>query len=85
MRVEFVHIEDGDYLHTFKLFHIEIDGTEYCVAEERLNDFIEQQIEEECYSLVEEIDDRYEYYVPQEIADTQNENEIIKSIKDVIQ
>jgi hypothetical protein len=84
MQVELVKIDEGDYIHTFKLFHIEIYGKEYCVAEERLDNYIIEQIEDGHYHFVEEIDDRYSYVVPQEIADTEIENEIIESIKSII-
>ena len=84
MQIELVKIINGDIVFIFRLFHIKIDNKNYCVAEERLNTFIEQQIENNHYHIVENIDDRYNYFVLQEIADTENEEYILQSIKEVL-
>lgn len=54
------------------------------VAEERLNDKIEQLIEQDRYQEVKKIDDMYGYWVPQEIADDECEFEIVDSIESVM-
>lgn len=54
------------------------------VAEERLNQYIEECIEEGLYHEVRDIDELYNYYVPQEIADTLDENEIRNSVEDAM-
>ena len=54
------------------------------VAEERLNDKIEQLIEQDRYQEVKKIDDMYGYWVPQEIADDECVFEIVDSIESVM-
>jgi hypothetical protein len=68
----------------FKLFHILIEDAPYCVAEERLESHIKKCIESNKYHLVESIDERYGYYIPQEIADTNDEEKIKESLCDVL-
>lgn len=71
--------------HIFKLFEISIGHQVLIVAEERLNQYIEKCIENNEYvDEIVDIDSLYSYYIPQEIADTLNEEEIVASIKDVI-
>lgn len=53
------------------------------VAEEALNSKIEQYIEKEQYHKVSHIDNMYNYYVPQDIADDETEFEIVDSIESV--
>lgn len=79
--IEYISVNDTEY----RLFHLTIDGKEYCCAEEKLDKFIEKCIENNQYHNVSYIDERYEYVVPQEIADTENDEEIIESIADVIE
>ena len=68
----------------FRLFELEIRGKVETVAEERLNQYIEECIEEGLYHEVRDIDELYNYYVPQEIADTLDENEIRNSVEDAM-
>lgn len=81
MTIEYVSVNDFEY----RLFHLTINGKVYCCAEEKLDNFIEECIENNQYHFVSHIDERYEYVVPQEIADTENDEEIIESIADVIE
>ena len=69
---------------TFKLFKLQICGKEQIVAEEKLNKYIEKCIDNGMYdNEVQMADFMYNYYVPQEIAKTLNEDDIRKSIEDV--
>lgn len=68
----------------FVLFELEVFGDVVSVAEERLNTYIEEQIEKDRYHKVSHVDETYAYYVPQEIADTNNEDEIRMSVEDAI-
>lgn len=68
----------------FRLFELEIRGKMETVAEERLNQYIEECIEAGLYHEVRDIDELYNYYVPQEIADTLDENEIRNSVEDAM-
>lgn len=68
----------------FKLFELSICGKEIIVAEEKLNVYIEKCIDNGEYdNEVQNLDLMFGYYVPQEIADTLNEDKIKKSIEDV--
>lgn len=69
---------------TFRMFNLEIKGTMMNIAEENLEQFIQDCIENEQYHKVRHIDEQYGYYVPQEVADTENEDDIRESIEDVI-
>ena len=69
---------------TFKLFKLQICGKEEIVAEEKLDKYIVKCFDNGMYdNEVKEVDIMYNYYVPQEIAKTLNENDIRKSIEDV--
>lgn len=73
----------------FRMFKITVfKGTEneqeILVAEEALNTTIEKLIENERYHEVKDIDRKYCYYVPQEIADDEIEFEIVDSIESVM-
>ena len=70
--------------NTYRLFELNINGKLICVAEEKLEDFIQSCIDNEKYHFVENIDEMYEIYIPQEIADTENEKDIILSVLDII-
>ena len=74
-------IEISIHNRKFRLFELEIRGKTETVAEERLNQYIEECIEEGLYHEVRDIDELYNYYVPQEIADTLDENEIRNSVE----
>ena len=54
------------------------------VADERLNRRIEQAINQEQYHKVQNIDDLFGYWVPQDIANDEIETEIIDSIESVM-
>jgi hypothetical protein len=69
---------------TYRLFHITINGTDYCVAEEELDRHIMQCIDNDQYHLVQGIDERFAYVVPQEIADTEDVYCISKSVADIL-
>ena len=79
MRIEKTTINGRE----FRLFYVTIEDREICVAEERLNTFIEECIFCDKYHFVENIDNMYEYYIPQDIADGENEQEILISIKSI--
>jgi hypothetical protein len=69
---------------TYRLFHITIYGQEVCVAEEKLEKHIQNCLDNDTYHSVEWIDNKYGYYVSQDIADTENEESIKKSVIDII-
>lgn len=69
---------------TFRMFYLKIKGEYMNVAEEALDDYILEQVENEQYDKVKHIDEQYGYYVPQEVADTENEDDIRESIEDEI-
>lgn len=69
---------------TYRLFYITINGTDYCVAEEKLDRHITQCIGNNLYDLVQGIDERFAYVVPQEIADTEDVYCISKSIAEIL-
>ena len=68
----------------YRLFYITINGTDYCVAEEELDRHIMQCIDNNSYDLVQSIDERFAYVVPQEIADTEDVYCISKSIAEIL-
>lgn len=70
--------------HEFRMFRVLINDESFLVAEEKLENYIQQMIEQERYHEVENIDTMYAIYIPQEVADTENEVEIIKSVIDVL-
>lgn len=69
---------------TYRLFHICIGNERICVAEEKLEKHIKECIDNKVYDMIVGIDDRYAYYVPQDIADTENEEEIVESVVDAM-
>lgn len=73
----------------FRLFEIVVfKGTRnertVLVAEERLDKKIESMIKKGQYHHVKDIDDKYNYWVPQDIADDECEFEIVDSIESVM-
>lgn len=73
----------------FRLFEIIVfKGTRnertVLVAEEKLDKKIESMIKKGQYHHVKEIDDKYNYWVPQDIADDECEFEIVDSIESVM-
>lgn len=69
---------------TYRLFHITIDNRQFCVAEEELDRHITQCIDNNSYDLVQGIDERFAYVVPQKIADTEDVYFISKSVADIL-
>lgn len=80
MEIESVSLMGKNY----RLFHLNINGNPVCVAEEKLENLIQDCIEKDLYHLVQYVDERYGYYVSQDIADTENEESIKKSVIDII-
>lgn len=70
--------------HEFRLFHVFINNETYIVAEEKLENYIQEMIENDHYHFVQHIDELYAMYIPQNVADTENEKNIIQSISDVL-
>lgn len=70
--------------HEFRMFRVLINNESFLVAEEKLENYIQQMIENDRYHIVQHIDEMYAIYIPQEVADTENEVEIIKSVIDVL-
>lgn len=70
--------------HEFRMFRVLINNESFLVAEGKLEEYIQEMIEQERYHEVENIDTMYAIYIPQEVADTENEVEIIKSVIDVL-
>lgn len=69
---------------TFRMFELVIAGSVMKVAEEKLDEYILEQIATEQYHKVRHIDEQYGYVVDQEIANTENEQEIRESIEDIM-
>lgn len=70
--------------NTYRMFRITIKGKNYCVAEEKLEEHITDCIEKNLYHLVQGIDESFGYYVPQDVADTEDVLVITRSMEDVI-
>ena len=85
MRKITVKIREEDYfLFEITVFKDTPNQKTILVAEERLEERIRKAIEQEDHQSVKDIDEMYEYYVPQEIADDGQEWEIIDSIESVM-
>lgn len=85
MRKITVKIREEDYyLFEITVFKDTPNQKTILVAEERLEERIRKAIEQEDDQSVKDIDGMYEYYVPQEIADDEQEWEIIDSIESVM-
>jgi hypothetical protein len=69
---------------TYRLFYITIGNRQICVAEERLDSHITQCIDNNSYDLVQSIDEKFAYVVPQEIADTEDEYYITQSVANLL-
>ena len=69
---------------TYRLFYITIGNRQFCVAEEELDRHIMQCVDNDQYHLVQGIDERFAYVVPQEIADTEDVYCISKSVADIL-
>lgn len=81
MEKEIITLDGVDY----KVFYITIKGKEICVAEEKLNDYILECIDNNTYTnRIIAVDEMFGYVVPQEFADSENEEDIVKSITDII-
>ena len=70
--------------YEFRMFYIVINNESFIVAEEKLENYIQEMIENDRYHFVQHIDEMYAIYVPQEVADTENEENIIQSVSDVL-
>lgn len=70
--------------HEFRMFHIVVSNENLIVAEEKLENYIQEMIEQERYHEVEYIDTMYAIYIPQDVADSENEKNIIQSVSDVL-
>jgi hypothetical protein len=80
MEIQKIKLND----ETYRLFHISIDDKHLCVAEEKLEKYIQNCIEDDTYHKVEWVDELYGYYVDQTIADAEDEEKIIQSIIDIV-
>lgn len=70
--------------HEFRMFRVLINNESFLVAEEKLEEYIQEMIENDRYHFVQHIDEMYAMYIPQEIADTENGENIIQSVSDVL-
>lgn len=68
----------------YRLFDITLhNGKSLVVAEEALEMHIQRMIEMEQYHKVRRVDEMYGYWIPQEVADGECEEDIVESIEDV--
>ena len=80
MQIEKIMLEGNE----FRLFHVVINNETYVVGEEKLEKYIQQMIANDRYHFVQHVDEMYGMYIPQEVADTENEESIIQSVSDVL-
>lgn len=80
MEIERIFL-NGVYYH---LFHININGKHLCVAEEKLERFIQYCINIDAYDSVQWVDELYGYYVDQDIADTADEEKIKQFVLNIL-
>lgn len=65
----------------FKMFHMDINGESVSAAEEKLNEYIEKCLDNGNYTPeVESFDTMYGYYVPQDIVDNGDDEDIYNSV-----
>jgi len=69
---------------TFRMFNLEIKGTMMNIAEENLDQFVQDCIENDQYYKVQHIDEQYPFVVDQCIADLEDEEEIREEIESII-
>lgn len=69
---------------TFRMFNLEIKGVPMNIAEENLDQYIENCIENERYHKVQHIDETYPFVVAQCIADLEDEDLIREEIEAII-
>lgn len=69
---------------TFRMFNLEIKGVSMNIAEENLDQYIQDCIENERYHKVQHIDEQYAFVVAQCIADLEDEDEIREEIEFII-
>ena len=58
-----------------------------CIAEEKFEKYVQETLESNKYYKIKglkELDETYGYYVPQSIANTENEEEIAYSIEEIL-
>ena len=69
---------------TFRMFNLEIKGVFMNIAEENLDQYIQDCIENDQYHKVSHIDEQYPFVVAQCIADLEDEDEIREEIEAII-
>ena len=69
---------------TFRMFNLEIKGVFMNIAEENLDQYIQDCIEQDQYHKVSHIDEQYPFVVAQCIADLEDEDLIRDEIEDII-
>ena len=69
---------------TFRMFKLVIKGSVMKVAEEKLDEYILEQVATEQYHKVRHIDEQYPFVVAQCIADLEDEEEIREEIEAII-
>lgn len=69
---------------TFRMFELVIKGSVMKVAEEKLDEYILEQVATEQYHKVRHIDEQYPFVVAQCIADLEDEEEIREEIEAII-
>lgn len=69
---------------TFRMFNLEIKGVFMNIAEENLDQYIQDCIEQDQYHKVSHIDEQYPFVVAQCIADLEDEDLIREEIEAII-
>lgn len=69
---------------TFRMFNLEIKGVFMNIAEENLDQYIQDCIEQDQYHKVSHIDEQYPFVVAQCIADLEDEDLIRDEIEAII-
>ena len=69
---------------TFRMFNLEIKGVPMNIAEEELDNFIQECDENDQYDKVSHIDEQYPFVVSQCIADLEDEDLIRNEIEAII-
>lgn len=70
---------------TFRMFNLKIKGVYMNIAEENLDQYVEECIENDLYHTVRHIDEQYPFVVAQCVADLEDEDEIRDEIEAVIE
>ena len=69
---------------TFIMFNLKVKGVYMNIAEENLDQYVEECIENDLYHTVEHIDNQYPFVVAQCIADLEDEDLIRDEIEGII-